>query len=387
MPSMTRWSKASDSGRTRRGTIWPSRTTGVGRARPTPEDRDLGIVDDRRGAGAAEGSGVGHGERPAPEVLQGRLPLARPRGELRELGRQISDPLAVDAPHHRHHEALVGVHRDADVVVALEDELARRLVQARVEARVRPERGRHRLDQEDRQGQVRASLAAALLVAAPHRLELGDVGLVVLGDVRDHRPGEREVLGAAPPDPAERLPLDRAPLLEPRQRGKGNGPGQGPGGLGRTGRRRAQGARGRRAPAPRRGRGRRLAARAGRGADVLVRDPAARAGPAHVGEVHTQLAREPAGRGGRGGREAGRGRRGRRRGARRGAGGARGRRRGRRSRRPGGAAGVAEAQQHRARPSPAGRPARARRPRGRRTARAARPGPSRSPPGGRPDPP
>src|SRR5262249_59794770 len=51
-----------------------------------------------------------------------------------------------------------------------------------------------------------------------HRLELGDVRLIVLGDVRDHGPRERQMLGAAAPNVAERLPLDGPPLLEPWER-------------------------------------------------------------------------------------------------------------------------------------------------------------------------
>ena len=45
-------------------------------------------------------------------------------------------------------------------------------------------------------------------------LERGDVGLVVLGDVRDDVPGVAEMLGGLAADVAERLALDLAPLRE-----------------------------------------------------------------------------------------------------------------------------------------------------------------------------
>ena len=225
------------------------------------------------------------------------------------------------------------------------------------------ERQRHRLHQEDRQREIRAPVAA-LLLAASHGLELGDVGEVVLGDVRDHGPGEREVLGAAAADAAKGLPLDGPPLLEPRERREGDRSGQGPGrfhergGRGSTGLT-ARGRRCRRPRAPRRRRGRRP--RSGGGpADVVVGDPAARPRPADLAEVHPQLPREAPGRGRGGRREPGGGRRSRRSRSRGRAsrGGGRRSRRGRDGRRgrPRRATGIREAQQDGADLDPLPRP-------------------------------
>ena len=206
------------------------------------------------------------------------------------------------------------------------------------------ERQRDGLEEEDRQGQVANPFSPALLMAAPHRFELGDVRLVVLGDVRDHRPGERQMLRAAPPDPAERLSLDRAPLLEARQRRQVDRRGQGPRRLGGSaGGGRPRGARGR--VRLRGGRRRSMAAR--RAAHVLVRDPTAGAGAADSREVHAQLAREPTGRRGRRRSDAGRGGLGRRRCGWCGRGRPSGRRGGR-SRGLAPLSGVAEAQEDRA---------------------------------------
>jgi hypothetical protein len=60
-------------------------------------------------------------------------------------------------------------------------------------------------------------------VAPAQGLEVGDVGLVVLGDVRDDGPGQGEVLGAPAADPAQRLALDGPPLLEARERRQRSG--------------------------------------------------------------------------------------------------------------------------------------------------------------------
>src|SRR5262249_39818337 len=48
--------------------------------------------------------------------------------------------------------------------------------------------------------------------------EVGDVGLVVLGDVGDEAPGEAHLPGGQLADPGERLALHGAEVLEARQR-------------------------------------------------------------------------------------------------------------------------------------------------------------------------
>jgi hypothetical protein len=97
------------------------------------------------------------------------------------------------------------------------------------------ERDRRGLDQQHGERQLAPPLADPRLVAPAQRLEVGDVGLVVLRDVGDDRPGEGEVLGAPAADAPERLALDGSPLLEARERGERFRLLEGPCGLGRLG--------------------------------------------------------------------------------------------------------------------------------------------------------
>src|SRR5205823_5693471 len=86
--------------------------------------------------------------------------------------------------------------------------------------RVLVERQGRRLQEEARQRERDAALPRRLDVAADDRVELGDVRPVEVRHVRDERGRERHALGNRPTEVRERLALDRAPLLEPGQRGR-----------------------------------------------------------------------------------------------------------------------------------------------------------------------
>ena len=175
------------------------------------------------------------------------------------------------------------------MAVALDDQLARRGVQARVELWVLRQGQRGRLEQKAREGQRDAALLGRLEAPRHHGVEIGDVGLVEVRHVRDERRGQRHPLRDGAAEMRERLALDAPPLLEV---GKGRrlepDAGQRLGGAGRHRRRLGESGSG-------------LADRA---ADVIIRDAPTRAGAAHGGEIHAQLARETTCRGGGGGGSA-----------------------------------------------------------------------------------
>ena len=83
------------------------------------------------------------------------------------------------------------------------------------------QRGDRGLDHEGEHRDLDARLLVLLVELHAERLELGDVGLVVVGDVRDHHPVAVQVRARDLLDAAERLALDRAELrevdLRPRQ--------------------------------------------------------------------------------------------------------------------------------------------------------------------------
>src|SRR4029077_5080609 len=112
------------------------------------EDGDLGEVDDGRGEEAALRAERGDRERGTLEVLELRLAGARLAREAVDLAPELEDVLLVCVLHDRDDEATFGRGRDADVVVAPEDQLVRRFVERRVEHRMLLERGGDRLRDE-----------------------------------------------------------------------------------------------------------------------------------------------------------------------------------------------------------------------------------------------
>src|SRR5207244_2328855 len=104
------------------------------------EDRHLGVVDDRNRAGATERADVGDRERPPAQVVERRLARADALRERRQLALQLDERLSIDVADHRDDQAALGRHRDAEMAVPLEDELARRRIEAGVELRVLLER-------------------------------------------------------------------------------------------------------------------------------------------------------------------------------------------------------------------------------------------------------
>jgi len=119
---------------------------------------------------------------------------------------------------HRDDQAALGRHRDAEMAVPLEDELARRRIEAGVELRLLLEREGGRLQKEAGQGEREAPLPRGLHVATDDRVELGDVGAIEVCDVRDERGRERHPFGDGATQMGQGLSLHRPPLLELRQR-------------------------------------------------------------------------------------------------------------------------------------------------------------------------
>src|SRR5206468_163306 len=235
-------------------------------------------------ARAAERPDVGEREGPAAQVLERGLALTHALGQGGELTLELGQGLPVHVANHRNDQPTIRRHRDAEVVVALEDQLPSRRVEARVELRVLEERLGRGLQEEARQREREAALPRRLDVAADDRVELGDVGSVEVRYVGDERCRERHALGDRAPQVRERVALDRAPLLEPGQRGWLDADGRE--GL-RDGRWRGGGALG--GGAGDRG----LSAAHGGRPHVVVGHAPAGSRAAHGAEVDAELAREP----------------------------------------------------------------------------------------------
>ena len=118
------------------------------------------------------------------------------------------------ASHHRHHQPAGRVDGHAHVVVLLDDDVLARLVERRIEHRELPQRRDAGLDHEGKHRQLEPLLLGLGGLRLAESLEVRDVGLVELRDVRNRDPvavqvGTRQLL-----DARKRLALHRAELGE-----------------------------------------------------------------------------------------------------------------------------------------------------------------------------
>ena len=123
------------------------------------------------------------------------LPARAFSASWRELGRELQHALLVDVADDRHQQAAIGVDGDADVDVLLEDHRLAGHVDRRVDLRERLERRGGDLERHRRHRQLALRLRLeALAELLAQRLEIGDVGLLVLRDVRHGGPRVDHVL-------------------------------------------------------------------------------------------------------------------------------------------------------------------------------------------------
>ena len=173
-----------------------SRTTGFIAPRPRPRIATSGLFTIGVKCAAANAALVGDGEGAALELLAGDFPLAGFLGQLLQLPRQLEQALLVHVADDRHDQARLGVHRDADVIVLLENDLLGDLVEAGVEDRMLLQRVHDRLQRQRRSASAARpcfSYAGAYFFRSV--VQSRDVGLVELRHVRDRRSSSRPSAG------------------------------------------------------------------------------------------------------------------------------------------------------------------------------------------------
>ena len=99
---------------------------------------------------AADAALIRDGERAAFHLLQRQFALARLRGQFLELGRKFEQALFVRVADHRHEQSGVRIHRDTDVIILFEHDLAGSFVEARIKHRMVLERRGGHLQRERR---------------------------------------------------------------------------------------------------------------------------------------------------------------------------------------------------------------------------------------------
>ena len=131
-----------------------------------------------------------------PPLQLARLDLARPGagGERLDLRGELVEALLVHVPDHGDEEAQIGVHRDPDVEILLQDQPLAVARQRGIDLGVSLQGHDGGLEQEGQEGELDVLLRGLLALGLAECLELGDVGLVELGDVRDGGPAPVQVL-------------------------------------------------------------------------------------------------------------------------------------------------------------------------------------------------
>ena len=159
------------------------------------KDRDLGRVHDGREGSAADPAEVRDGHGGAAHLLGPDLARLRAGGEVRDLGRDGPQALAVGVPDHGDEEAVGRIDRDADMDVVLEDQRSPVRRERGVEARKLPEATGKRLDVEGERRELHAARGGLLAQAFAEAFDRAHVGAVVMGDLRDERVRCAEVCG------------------------------------------------------------------------------------------------------------------------------------------------------------------------------------------------
>ena len=88
-----------------------------------PENPGLRRVEDRGREQRAEDAAVGDGEGAAGEIVRRDLAVASPPGQFLDPALQVGQAERVRAPDHRHHEPALGAHRDAEMHLAMVDDV------------------------------------------------------------------------------------------------------------------------------------------------------------------------------------------------------------------------------------------------------------------------
>ena len=161
---------------------------------------------------AANAAQAADGEAAALHVGAAQLAFARFLGQLAHFLADLQDAFLVGIFEHGHDQAVGRVGGKTDVEILLVNQ--RVAVKAGVEVRVFLQRGYHGLDDEGEHGDFDAALFVFLVGAHAEGFQLGDVGLVVVGDVGNHHPVARQVRAADFLDARKLLALDGAELGE-----------------------------------------------------------------------------------------------------------------------------------------------------------------------------
>ena len=124
LPSMTRWSNVTETFPMRRTDDLAVPNDRAVLDAVDAEDRNLRIVQERRDEEAGRATGARHRERAAAQLLGSERARAGGLREPADVGVEVVERPRVASADDRYDEALLGLHRDADVVAVEVHEVA-----------------------------------------------------------------------------------------------------------------------------------------------------------------------------------------------------------------------------------------------------------------------
>ncbi len=153
------------------------------------------MIDDRGREHASNEAQAAHGKRGAREFVTCGLPRLGGLGYTGDLRREVEQAQLVRVVQHGDHESLVCRGCDPDIVVLLEEDLAARLVECRVDDGEALERADDRLDDKGEIAQSYAFGGGGGLGLFAECDELGHIALLDIGVVHRGGVGFREPFG------------------------------------------------------------------------------------------------------------------------------------------------------------------------------------------------
>jgi hypothetical protein len=172
----------------------------------------LGRIDDGREVAPANAAQAGDREAGARHLGRRQLAVARLLGQLAHFLADLQDALLVGILDHRHHQAVGRVGRKADMEVLLVDQGV--AVQRAVELGVFLQRRHAGLDQKGQHRHLDAGLLVLLVGRHAEGFQIGDVGVVMVGDGGNHDRVAQQVGATDLLDARQLLALDGAELGE-----------------------------------------------------------------------------------------------------------------------------------------------------------------------------
>ncbi|CSP68030.1 Uncharacterised protein [Shigella sonnei] len=145
--------------------------------------------------GSTQAADAGDGEATALHFARSQLTVTRFLRNSHQLARQLDDAFLVDVFEYRNNQTVRGIHRHTDVDVFLQGQTLTVFRQRTIEARHLLKSCSNGFHDEDNRGELHIQLTFRrfFVLLFTERFQLGDIGFVEVGNMRDHHPVTAQV--------------------------------------------------------------------------------------------------------------------------------------------------------------------------------------------------